>query len=136
MDAGLVSDFVPATRLEVRNGRQWRAAMRKAGRDMSEWKDIHRSVADTVIGSVNAPTRTGRLAGSVRGAGTVSAAIVRVGRKTVPYAMPIHWGWPSRGIRGTFFVTGAAKATEPAWTNIYWQRVTKVLDTLERETGG
>lgn len=129
-----LSGGFPGVKLEVRNGRQWRAAMRRAGDDLTEWKDIHRDVAGVVQSRVSPPRRTGRLAGSVRSSGTTTAAIIRAGKKLVPYAAPIHWGWPSRGIPARFYITGPAKATEPAWTGLYWSRVTKILDRLERET--
>lgn len=50
-----------------------------------------------------------------RDSGTLAASI-RVGsrgdritlRSPLPYAAPIHWGWPARNIRGSFFLTRAA----------------------------
>lgn len=36
---------------------------------------------------------TGKLLRSVRAQSTITAAIVRAGNKSVPYAGAIHWGW-------------------------------------------
>lgn len=39
---------------------------------------------------------SGRLAGSIRGSKAKTKVSVMAGRKSIPYAGPIHWGWPSR----------------------------------------
>lgn len=40
----------------------------------------------------------GRLQKSIRAGATKYSAFVKVGRANTPYAMPIHFGWPARGI--------------------------------------
>lgn len=40
-----------------------------------------------------APSRTGRLASTIKPAKTQYGAAVRAGNNAVPYANPIHWGW-------------------------------------------
>jgi hypothetical protein len=51
-------------------------------------------VSDAKSGS---PHRTGRLSNSIRGQGSLAGGKVTVGgTKKVPYAAPIHWGWPTR----------------------------------------
>ena len=42
------------------------------------------------------PVQTGRLRASIRSSGQQGKGVVRAGGKNVPYANPIHWGWPSR----------------------------------------
>ena len=43
------------------------------------------------------PAQTsGTLRNSLRSAGTQRGGFVRAGKKSVPYAGPIHFGWPSR----------------------------------------
>jgi hypothetical protein len=39
---------------------------------------------------------SGTLRNSLRSAGTQRGGFVRAGKKSVPYAGPIHFGWPSR----------------------------------------
>lgn len=53
------------------------------------------------------PKLTGRLAASIRAAGTQKGAKVRAGRSAVPYAGPIHFGWPARNIRPQPFLYDA-----------------------------
>lgn len=42
------------------------------------------------------PVLTGRLRASIRSSGQAGKGVVRAGGARVPYANPIHWGWPSR----------------------------------------
>ncbi|HEY7822233.1 MAG TPA: HK97 gp10 family phage protein [Acidimicrobiia bacterium] len=39
---------------------------------------------------------SGQLAGTVRSSGQRRGGFVRAGKKLVPYAGPVHFGWPSR----------------------------------------
>lgn len=111
--------------------KQLRSTMRKAGDDLSEFKDINRQAAGIVAGAADAPTRTGTLAASIRPAGTKTAGIVRAGKKSVPYAGPIHWGWPAHNIEPQTFLTDAAKSTEPQWVPLYQERLEKIINTIE-----
>ena len=40
--------------------------------------------------------RSGNMASTLRYSGTQRGGFVRAGRKAVPYAGPVHFGWPSR----------------------------------------
>lgn len=59
------------------------------------------------------PRRSGRLAASVRGNRAQSKAVVTVGRAAVPYAGPINYGWPSRGIAPALFMQKADEEMRP-----------------------
>jgi hypothetical protein len=60
-----------------------------------------------------APSRSGRLAGSVRGNRAKGKAVVTAGRATVPYAAPINYGWRRRSIRPALFMQRADTELEP-----------------------
>lgn len=99
-----------------------------------EMKKIHADLAREIVDRAlpNVPVRTGKLKASVRSAGTVRDAIGRVGKASVPYAAPIHWGWPKRGIKGRPFLTDAAQAVEKDITERYDQQVDEMLDKALR----
>lgn len=60
-----------------------------------------------------APKRSGRLAGSIKAKGTTTGgAVVAGGLKAVPYAGPIHWGWPSRPNRARRWRGGPIAANQ------------------------
>lgn len=133
--------------VRVEGARELRAALRKAGLDLKDdIKDAHRDVANIVVARARvlvpvAPasmtTATpGLLRDSIRPGATQSAAIGRAGKKRVPYAGPIHWGWFRRNIQPNLFLTRAASETEPKWVAEYEKRFDKVLDDIENSTKG
>jgi len=123
--------------LQVDGARQLRASLRRAGLSVQDLKDAHRAVAETVKAEAapRAPRRTGRLAASVRASGTQSAAIVRAGKKAVPYAGPIHWGWPARNITAQPWLAETAQRTEHKWTATYLDALEHIIDTIEGAPG-
>jgi hypothetical protein len=123
--------------LRVDGARQLRAALKRAGVDVQDLKAAHLAVAKLVKASADprAPRRTGRLAGTTKAYGTQAGARVQAGRKAVPYAGPIHWGWPRRNIRPQPWLWDAAQRTEPAWSREYLAALETIIDTIERSTG-
>lgn len=107
--------------LEVTGARELRRTLRAAGDDLSDLKEAHRESAHIAAGGTqqHTPTRTGRLRGSVRSSGTLTAGIIRAGRASVPYANPIHWGWPAHHIKAQPYATEGSRATEPRWTVVF-----------------
>lgn len=107
--------------VRVEGARRLRTTLRAAGHSLTELRDANRRAAGVAAGASRplAPFRTGRLSASVRSSGTISAGVIRAGRKSVPYAGAIHWGWPSRGIKATPFLTIGAQSSEPVWVPIY-----------------
>lgn len=108
-------------RYEVEGGRAFRKSLRDAGDDLSDLKAAHRAAADIAARASAdlAPVRTGRLKQTVRASGTKTAGIIRAGKKRVPYAGPIHWGWEKRGIRANPFLSNGARDSEGRWIPIY-----------------
>lgn|SRR5262245_6339732 len=98
--------------------------------DVSDLKDANRAAGDTVANeaSARAPRgKTGKLSQSPRPARQARRARVQVGSARVPYAGPIHWGWPARNIAAQPFAATAAQATEPRWRAAYLEAVKRAL---------
>jgi hypothetical protein len=108
-------------------------SMRRAGEDIEELKDAHAAAAGIVAAAAEAraPRRSGRLAGSVRGSRQIRRARVQAGSSRVPYAAPIHWGWPARNIAANPFLSDAAQDTEPQWVTRYLADIQKALDKVK-----
>jgi hypothetical protein len=117
--------------VKVEGARRFRRTLRKAGSDLSELRGAHAKVAGLVASAARPPVRSGALAATVRGSGTKTAAIVRAGFATVPYAGPVHWGWPARGIEAQPFAVDAAQQTEPAWVAVYTAEVQNIVDKVK-----
>lgn len=126
---------MPEPVVRVEGLRQLRVALRRADGDLSDFRQANAEAAAiaTDASRARAPRgATGRLAASVRPGATQTQAIVRAGGAAVPYAQPIHWGWPSRHIRPHPFAVEGAHATEPTWLGRYEAAILRILDRIER----
>ena len=119
--------------VEVIGAKKLRATLRKAGADMKDLTAVHREVGAIVAGAATptTPRRTGRLASTVRAGATQTAAITRAGYARVPYAPPIHWGWPRRGIQARPWLSLAAQSTEPTWFARYEAGIAASRDKIK-----
>lgn len=125
-----------AVSLEVEGLKRLRKDLRAMGDDLSDLKDVNASVAQLVAAraSARAPRRSGRLAASVRGNRALSRATVLAGKAAVPYAGPVHWGWPSHGIAANPFMSEAAQETEPVWVELYRRGIEKATEKVAGHT--
>lgn len=93
---------MPAT-VQVEGLREIVRGLEQAGVELDDLKDIFGEIASeaaAVAGPVT-PRRTGTLAGTVRGNRAKNKAVVTIGKARTPYAAPIIWGWPARGIKAS-----------------------------------
>lgn len=113
-----------------------RRELRAVAGDLDDLKTAHATAAALVAAAAaaRAPRRSGALASSIRGNRAASRATVRGGGARVPYAGPIHWGWPDRGIPARPFVVDAAQATESVWLAAYERDVDAALDRVRGRT--
>lgn len=145
--------------IRITGGRELRRALRTAEGDLDDLKEAHAKVAAIVATAARAaaPVRTGKLAESIRPNAGQRYARVSVGnnRKSksgIPYAGPIHWGWPTGSpklpaklqqirsrewfIAPNPFVVDAAQATEPQWSRIYLDAVDDIVDKIGKTADG
>ena len=118
---------------KVLGARQLRASLQAAGLSVQDLKEAHKAVAELVrqAAEPDAPVRSGKLKRSTRASGTQSAASVRAGSRSVPYAGPIHWGWESHHIKAQPWIYEAAESTEAAWLGQYLHALEVIVNTIE-----
>lgn len=123
------------SRVQVEGASRLRRTLRRAGSDLSDFAAVHRAVSAVVIARADstAVRRSGRLASTTRSGNAKAQSVVRVGSARVPYAGPIHWGWPKRNIEARPWVVDAAHDTEPEWTELYLSRIEEVLAQVKGE---
>lgn len=65
------------------------------GVEKQAFVDINLEAAQILMAAASPliPVRSGKLAGTMRASKTVQYAQVSLGRASVPYAAPIHYGW-------------------------------------------
>lgn len=118
--------------------------LKKAGLDAGQLKQINREAANTVTAAarlrvpvgVKGPKsrkryRPGKLAKSIRAGATQKAGVIRAGSSRVPYALPIHWGWPKRNIKPNYFISDAAVASESVWIKAYESHMNKLVRSVK-----
>ena len=137
------NDFVSVS-VKLENAGEVRRALRSLDVDLSDMVEVNVKVADFVIARARSigPKRSGALVGSLRPSKSKNRVRILVGSARVPYAGPIHWGWPNRPknapplwggpIAANPFVSRAAQETEPAWQAIYAHEIQKLCDAAQR----
>ena len=77
------------------------------------------------------PFRSGELVGTLRWSGTQRGGFVRMGSKAVPYAGPVHFGWPGRPNRQKGWRGGPIRPN-PFLYAAADKRVDEVIEVYER----
>lgn len=91
--------------VKIENLNKVRRELKKLSSDVDyraiEFLPVNKSIAAAVLGDAKAyvPVRSGDLSATMRDAATKTSARVKAGYKSVPYAGPIHFGWPARRIK-------------------------------------
>ena len=95
----------------------------------TEFLETNKQVAEIVINETKkyVPFLTGALAAAIRNASTKKSAKVRAGNVAVPYAGPIHFGWPSRSIKPNTFLYEAIDARKSEVANRYAELVSDLI---------
>lgn len=88
-------------------------ALQDAGTDAQDLKDVMQALAGIVVTAAVPRTRkvSGAMADSIRPGGGKTKAVVRMGRKSVPYAGVQHYGWPAHNITPDLSLVEALQAT-------------------------
>jgi len=95
----------------------------------TEFLETNKQVAEIVINETKkyVPVLTGALAAAIRNASTKKSAKVRAGNVAVPYAGPIHFGWPARSIKPNTFLYEAIDARKSEVANRYAELVSDLI---------
>lgn len=117
-------------RAEVLGLREIQRDLRRLSDDTKEdMKDTHLAAAEVVVMGAKryVPYRTGRLAQSIRALASKSSGRVRAGSASVPYAGPIHFGWPARRIKPQPFIYDAMDERVDVIRKLYDDRIEQLL---------
>ena len=125
--------------VQVEGAAQLRLALLKARGNLNDLKDVHQDAANKVRGEAKArvPVVTGNLGGSIGAFATGQRGFVTAGHvPTVPYAGPIHFGWPKRNIEPQPFLYEALDARRTEVEKLYVRRVDEIVRQIDAETPG
>lgn len=106
--------------------------LERLGAQTSDLKGAFRKVGDNVtkVARRLAPKRTGRLAASIRPSNAKNRSVIRAGRASVPYAGPIHWGWPKRNIAAQPFLADAVEQEQDRSLTIIEAELQRIVRQL------
>jgi hypothetical protein len=118
--------------------------------DMSDMKAVNTKIAEMVAAEARgrAPNLSGTLRGTIKGGATKTRAWVKAGNNrkkkklkrggysqgAVPYAGPIHFGWPARHIRPQPFLYDAIDSRAGEVVDVYKKRVAELVQRVETDT--
>ena len=124
--------------VQVTGAKELRKALKNMGNDLSDLTALHRELAEMVAQAARSrvPVRSGALRDSIRGKGAKTRASVQAGARMVPYAGPIHFGWPARNISPQPFLYDALEARKREVVNRYEDRIGDLVKKVDRETPG
>jgi hypothetical protein len=114
----------------VEGSRELRRALKQVEGGIADLKEVHAAAATVVAQRAGqlVPRRSGLLASTVRSSGQGAGGVVRSGRASVPYAGPIHFGWPARNISPQPFLFDAIDDRRGEVLEVYEQRVGALVD--------
>jgi hypothetical protein len=124
--------------VQVTGAKELRKALQRMGADLGDLTRIHRDVAGIVREAAvqRVPVRSGKLRATIKGKGTKARATVTAGSRPVPYAGPIHFGWPARNIEPQPFLYDALDERKGEVARRYEDLVGDLVKKLDRETPG
>jgi len=109
-----------------------RRDLKKLAKDVDygdQFLAVNKTLADAVAGESKnyVPVVSGALQGTIRAAASKTSGRVKVGFKAVPYAGPIHFGWPARFIKPQPFVYDAIDKRRDQIKDRYEQLIKKLI---------
>lgn len=119
-------------KLEITGLRELQRDLKNLATESREqMKETHRKAGEIVAIKAQslAPVLSGTLASTILSAPTQYQGRVRVGRgQSVPYAGPIHFGWPARRIHPQPFVYDALDERRSEVVELYVQRMNQLIE--------
>ena len=116
--------------VSVEGARELRKALKTVGDEAKAGlKETNVEVAEIVARAAvtRVPTQSGALRETIRAAGAQTRASVKAGFKKVPYAGPIHFGWPARNIAPQPFLYDALDARRGEVVDAYQNGMADLL---------
>jgi hypothetical protein len=96
-------------------------------------KDTHRKAGEIIVKAATpfTPVDSGALSASLKSAPTQRQGRVRLGSAAVPYAGPIHFGWPARNIRPNPFIYQVLDSRRDEVLKLYERRIDEIITKYE-----
>ena len=119
--------------IEVEGLRRTVTQLKRFGARSEDLKAAFQRVGARAVleGKAKAPKQSGALAATVKQSKRQNAVYIYAGKKAVPYAGPVHWGWPKRNITANPWLVKMAGDLEPYMR----EQLQRELRQLARQLG-
>ena len=122
--------------VQVTGAKELRKALKHMGADLSDLTRTNKAAAEPVAQRAReiVPHVTGRLSRNIRATATRTQGLVAAGGSAVPYAGPIHFGWPARNIQPQPFLYDALDQRGDQVVSVYEKHIGDLVVRVGRET--
>jgi hypothetical protein len=122
--------------IKVEGLKELSRALKRMEGNVQDLTAVNRDAAGLVASRAmsRAPVRSGRLKKSIRAGASKSRGYVAAGRKLVPYAGPIHFGWHRRHIVPNPFIYEALDERHDEVVAKYEKEIGDLVRRVGRET--
>lgn len=122
--------------VHVRGLKELRRAVAKLDEGVHDLTEVGRSAAEIVLGEARTlvPRESGDLGRSMRTWARSGRSAVAAGKRAVPYAGVIHFGWPAHNIKPQPFLYKALDRRHDEVVAVYEERMAELVRRLDRET--
>ena len=126
----------PQGGIEVEGAKEFRKAMKGFVSNLEDLTAIHKRAAEMVLREARTlvPVLSGDLKDTLAARGTTKKAYIKAGSRAVPYAGPIHFGWPARNIKPQPFIYEALDERKADVLNAYEAHIEALVLKVARET--
>lgn len=117
-------------KIEVEGLRQVQKALRDLSKESrDDMKETHRQAGQIIVDAATplVPLATGALLASIKSAPIQRQGRVRLGSAAIPYAGPIHFGWPARNISPNPFIYEVLDGRRAEVSRLYEQRIDEII---------
>lgn len=129
---------MPKAEIQVKGVKELIRDLKRAGDEEAkeELKAAHKEGADAVASTARgiAPKVSGTLAGNIRASSTLRSGRVAVGKKKIPYAGPVHFGWKRRNIRPNPFLYEALDGRRHEVLKTFEEAVVNIAESVKGKT--
>lgn len=126
--AGVLGDR--GGKIEISGLKEAQKALRTLSKESRDkMKETHRKAGQIIVEAATplVPRETGALLASIKSAPLQRQGRVRLGSAALPYAGPIHFGWPARNIKPNPFIYEVLDGRRAEVSRLYEDRINQLI---------
>lgn len=126
--AGVLGDR--GGKIEITGLKEAQKALRTLSKESRDkMKETHRKAGQIIVEAATplVPRETGALLASIKSAPLQRQGRVRLGSAALPYAGPIHFGWPARNIKPNPFIYEVLDGRRAEVSRLYEDRINQLI---------